>query len=233
MLSTDNTSVVSIVQAQGGTRSHSLYLETRGLLVLCRNLNISLSAIHIPGRLNALADGLSCKHQLLPSERTLHQEVANQIFLTFDCVLVDLFATRDNNRLPLYVNPVYDAAAWAADALSFAWDQLVAYAYPPPILIPHSRESQCERLPDSPCRPCWPRRPWFNTILGLLYDYHRLPHRLDLLFQWQTSCGPRHVPLTRLAVIRRSMQKKRFSAQASALIVSTRRKSNGAVYDTR
>ena len=136
MLSTDNTSVVSYVQAQGGTHSHSLYLETRDLLVLRRDLNISLSAKHIPGRLNALADGLSRKHQLLPSEWTLHQEVANQIFFSVDRPHVNLFATRDNNRLPLYVSPVYDAAAWAVDALSFAWDQLVAYAYPPPILIP-------------------------------------------------------------------------------------------------
>ena len=125
MLSTDNTSVVSYVQAQGGTHSH-----------LCRDLNISLSAKHIPGRLNALADGLSQKHQLLPSEWTLHQEVANQIFFSVNRPLVDLFVTRDNNRLPLYVSPVYDAAAWAVDVLLFAWDQLVAYAYPPPILIP-------------------------------------------------------------------------------------------------
>ena len=36
MLSTDKTSVVSYVQARGGTHSHSLYLETRYLLVLCR-----------------------------------------------------------------------------------------------------------------------------------------------------------------------------------------------------
>ena len=36
----------------------------------------------------------------------------------------------------------------------------------------------------------------------------------------QTSCGPRHVPLTRLALIRRSLQKKRFSARASASIAS-------------
>ena len=59
MLSTDNTSVVAYVQAQGGTYSLSLYLETRDLLVLCRDLNISLSTKHIPDRLNALADGLS------------------------------------------------------------------------------------------------------------------------------------------------------------------------------
>ena len=131
-MSTDNTSLVSYIQAQGGTHSHSLYLETRDLLVLCWDLNISLSAKHIPGRINALADGLSRKHQLLPSEWTLHQEVANQIFFSVDHPLVDLFATRDNNRLPLYVSPVYDASAWAVDALSFVWDQLVANAYPHP-----------------------------------------------------------------------------------------------------
>ena len=183
MLSTDNTSVVSYVLAQGGTLSHSLYLETRDLLVLVWDLNISLSAKHIPGRLNDLADGLSRKHQLLPSEWTLHQEVANQIFFSVDRPLVDLFATRDNNRLPLYVSPVYDAAAWAVDGLSFAWDQLVAYAYPPPILIPQILEkirvSDCQILLVA---PWWPRRHWFNTILGLLYDYpRRLPLRRDLL----------------------------------------------------
>ena len=47
----------------------------------------------------------------------------------------------------------------------------------------------------------------------------------------QTSCGPRHVPLTRLALIRRSLQKKPFSAWASASIASARRKSTRAVYD--
>ncbi|KAH3734166.1 hypothetical protein DPMN_040606 [Dreissena polymorpha] len=32
MVSTDNTSVVTYIQAQGGTRSHSLYLETKWCL---------------------------------------------------------------------------------------------------------------------------------------------------------------------------------------------------------
>jgi len=185
MVSTDNTSVVAYIQKQGGTHSHSLYLETRNLLVLCKSLNVSLSSKHIPGRLNALADGLSRKHQLLPSEWTLHQEVANQIFLTFGYPLVDLFATRDNHRLPLYVSPVYEPAAWAVDALSFGWDQLDAYAYPPPILIPQIlgkiSVSSCQILLIA---PWWPRRSWFNDLLGLLCDFPReLPHRSDLLSQ--------------------------------------------------
>ncbi|KAH3717117.1 hypothetical protein DPMN_059895 [Dreissena polymorpha] len=64
MVSTDNTSVVAYIQAQGVTHSHSLYLETMNLLVLCKSLNISLSAKLILGRFNSLADGLSRKHQL-------------------------------------------------------------------------------------------------------------------------------------------------------------------------
>ena len=103
----------------GGTHSHSHYLETRNLLILCRDLNISLSPKLIPGRLNALADGMSQKHQLLPWEWTLHQEVAN--FFSVDRPLVDLFATRDNYRLSLYVSPVNDAAALAVDTLSTNW----------------------------------------------------------------------------------------------------------------
>ena len=113
----------------GGTHSHSLYLETKELLVLCKTLNIFLLVKFIPGRLNALADGLSRKHQLLPSEWTLHQEVTNQIFLMFGYPMVDLFATRHNHRLPLYVSPVYDPEACSVDAFLFDWDQLDAYAY--------------------------------------------------------------------------------------------------------
>ena len=67
MLSTDNTSAVSYVQAQGDTLTLPLPKDHRSA-DSCGNLNISLSAKHIPGRLNALADGLSLKHQLLPSE---------------------------------------------------------------------------------------------------------------------------------------------------------------------
>ncbi|KAH3796887.1 hypothetical protein DPMN_150464 [Dreissena polymorpha] len=40
MVSTDNTSVMAYIQAQGLSHSHSLYLETRNLLVLCKSLNI-------------------------------------------------------------------------------------------------------------------------------------------------------------------------------------------------
>ena len=49
---------------------------------------------------------------------------------------MDLFATRFNHKLQLYVTPVQDNKALAIDALSMDWNHLHAYAFPPFILIP-------------------------------------------------------------------------------------------------
>ncbi|KAH3820822.1 hypothetical protein DPMN_122571 [Dreissena polymorpha] len=49
----------------------------------------------------------------------------------------------------------------------------------------------------------------------------------------QTTCRSSNVPLTRFAIIRKSLQKKRFSVRASTLVASARRKSTRAVYDAR
>lgn len=185
LLSSDNTTVVSYVRRQGGTHSLPLFQETRRLFSMCSDLRISLQAKHIPGRLNVLADSLSRKKQLLPSEWSLHQEVANLIFAEFGHPMVDLFATRLNHRLPLYVSPVLDPAAWALDALTLDWTRLVAYAFPPFVLIPQVlrkiRSSECQILLVA---PWWPQRPWFSDLMGLLRDHPRsLPRRPDLLSQ--------------------------------------------------
>ncbi|KAH3871157.1 hypothetical protein DPMN_034351 [Dreissena polymorpha] len=47
----------------------------------------------------------------------------------------------------------------------------------------------------------------------------------------QTTYESSNVSLTRLAVIRHSLQKNRFSVRASTLVASARRKSTRAVYD--
>ena len=62
--------------------------------------------------------------------------------------LLDLFATRWNHKLPLFVFPVPDLSAMAVDALSMSWKALLAYAYPPPALLPRvlekAQQDQCE-----------------------------------------------------------------------------------------
>ena len=53
---TDNTTMVGQINNQGGTHSRILYRWTRSLLEWIHLHDITLSACHIPGRLNILAD---------------------------------------------------------------------------------------------------------------------------------------------------------------------------------
>ena len=70
------------------------------------------------------------------TEWSLHQEVADMLFQRFQHPNIDLFATQENKKLPIFCSPYPDQAAWASDALSVSWTGMHAYAFPPPILIP-------------------------------------------------------------------------------------------------
>ena len=135
LVSTDNTSVVAYVNRQGGTRSRSLWKETVMLFQLLQRENVTLRAVHIPGRLNVIADMLSREGQVLPTEWSLNQGVIRALFREWGDPQIDLFATRYNHKCLVFVSPVPDSRAYATDALSMDWNHLWGYAYPPqPIL---------------------------------------------------------------------------------------------------
>ena len=73
---------------------------------------------HIPGRLNVLADILSRPSQMSSTVRSLHPPVFRA--REWGIPLLDLFATRWNHKLPLFVSPVPDPSAVAVDALSMS-----------------------------------------------------------------------------------------------------------------
>ena len=107
---------------------------------------------------------------------------------------IDLFATRFNNKLPLFVSPVPDSLATAVDALSLPWEDLDAYAFPPTAIL----GKVVEKLQDNPCRriiliaPGWPNMPWFWDLVAmssqiplslpilpnlLTQPFNQIPHR--------------------------------------------------------
>ena len=133
LVSTDNTTVVAYIRHQGGTHSTDLSKEVWNILNLCLAHNIQLLAKHIPGRFNTLADWMSRMNKPIPTEWPLNQEIANKIFQIMDFPSIDLFATRLNHRLPLYVSPIPDQKA--LDAISMDWNCIQAYAFPPFHLI--------------------------------------------------------------------------------------------------
>ena len=77
-----------------------------------------------------MADLLSRSSQVQSTEWSLHPQVFKQICQKWFTPHVDLFATRLNHKVPLYVSPVPDQNAWDVDALNINWSGLTAYAYP-------------------------------------------------------------------------------------------------------
>ena len=55
MISTDNTTVVSIINKQGGMHSANLFIEVWEILHWCLEQDIFLRIRHIPGKFNILA----------------------------------------------------------------------------------------------------------------------------------------------------------------------------------
>ena len=168
MISTNNTTVVSYINKQGGRHSPNLCVKVWRILHWCLEYDIVIRVCHIPGKFNILADRLSRSDRPLKTEWALDQSVANS-FQMLNYPNVDLFATRFSHKLPLYVSPVPDSHVLAMDALSVDWNCLHAYAFPPTILIP----SGLAKIRQSQCRivlivPLWSQRPWFSEVLQLL-----------------------------------------------------------------
>ncbi|MES9882152.1 MAG: reverse transcriptase domain-containing protein [Sedimenticola sp.] len=171
MVSTDNTTVVSYLQKQGGTHSVSLCLQTREILLWCLSHGVTLQVRHIPGRLNALADSLSRSSKPVLAEWSIERSVCRAVLTRWGSPWVDLFATRLNAKLPMYVSPAPDPGAWAVDAMSFSWEHLDGYAFPPFIMVPGvlaKVRQDGARL--TLVAPCWPTRQWFSLLLELLTE---------------------------------------------------------------
>ena len=170
LLATDNTTVACYLNKQGGTRAPILSRRAEALLLLTRDLNITLRARHVPGKINILADLLSRPHCVLQTEWTIAAFVLSPIWDRWHKPLIDLFATRFNNRLDLYVSPVPDPRAYAVDALTLSWKGLSAYAFPPiPILGKVIRKARMDQTSLILIAPDWPAQPWYPDLLDLCH----------------------------------------------------------------
>ena len=134
-VTTDNSTVVAYINKQGGNHLAEMCALLWKIMTWCYCYQITLKARHIPGCLNVMAKLLSRSNQVQSTEWSLHLQVFKQICLKWFTPHVDLFATRLNHKVPLYMSPVPDQNAWDIDALNINWSGLTAYAYPPRALL--------------------------------------------------------------------------------------------------
>ena len=183
-LMSDNATVVSYLSKQGGTVSVILYSLAREVLLIARELHIFLRVKHIPGDRNALADLLSRKDKVVHTEWTLVQSMVDTIFNIWDKPNDDLFATRLNNRLLVFVSPMADPLAVDVDAMSITWRGM--YVFPPFVMLGQVIDKIRH---DHPCElilitPKWPNQSWYARLLELVIDFPlALPLRKDRLSQ--------------------------------------------------
>ena len=92
-------------------------------------------AAHILGKMNVIADLLSCQDHTLPTEWSLSQKITRQLFHLWGSPIMNLFATRWSTKLPTFVSPVPDPRVLAVDFLSMQWQNLYAYVFMPHQLL--------------------------------------------------------------------------------------------------
>ena len=237
LVATDNTTVVAYINKEGGMKSGPLCALLWRILTWCSQRQVTLKARHIPGHLNVIADKLSRLGQTIQTEWSLLPEVFQEICNRWHQPHVDLFATRFNHKLPLFVSPVPDSLAFAVDALTLPWEDLDAYAFPPtPIL-----GKVVEKLLNSPCKrliliaPGWPNMPWFWDLVNMSSQVPlRLPNLPNLLTQPFNQIPHRNLTNLNLHAPRASaIGKQGFSEAVATRIEAPQRRSTRSVYEAK
>ena len=171
LVAMDNSTVVAYINKQGGTHLAEMCDLLWKIITWCHHYKKTLKTRHIPGCLNVMADLLSRSNQVQSTEWSLHPQVFKQICHKWFTPHVDLFGTRLNHKLPLYISPVPDPNAWDIDALNINWSGLTAYAYSPMALLHRviQKIRQCNCL-IIVIAPGWPGMPWFWDLVQLNRD---------------------------------------------------------------
>ena len=235
LVATDNTTVVSYINKEGGMKSGSLCAPLWRILSWCHLRKIVLRARHIPGHLNVIADKLSRHCQVIQTEWSLSLRVFKLLCAKWGTPKMDLFATRFNTKLSRFVSPVPDQAAWAVDTLNLHWETLNVYAFPPFSLL----GKVLSKVRDQGCRrmiliaPGWPNISWFWDLVSLSSQIPlTLPVQEDLVTQpFNGTC---HRDLTNLNLHAWLLEHpKSTTREVAARIEAPQRSSTRAIYKSK
>lgn len=164
-LRTDNATTVAYVNGFGGKHLHLDSLG-RSIQLLCSQHSIRLSAEHIAGSSNILADHLS-RLTSLPSKH--EWSIRPQVFRRLDNLwgphTLDRFASAQNTQLPRYNSRMYDGQCTAIDAFTQDWATETNWLVPPIRLIAKTLlHLRACRASGTIIVPHWPRQTWWPLL---------------------------------------------------------------------
>lgn len=178
----DNTSVVSCLNKFGTCHSSTLHSFSREIWLWCINRDIWLTAQHIPGKQNVMADSYSRRFNT-NTEWMLDGSVFNSLTISFFSPDVDLFASRLNKRMTPFVSWLPDPDALATDAFCLDWGRFRRYIFPPFCLINRILQKLSQDGAEAILVvPLWKTQTWYPKMLNMLVDFPLiLPTTNDIL----------------------------------------------------
>lgn len=183
LLQLDSQTAVSYINHLGGTVSPQLTDLAKNLWLwsLCRDL--VLTAQHIPGVDNQIADSESRE-----LKDRLDWKLSPAVFRTINAIWgpleVDLFASRLSHQLSRFFSWRPDPLAEATNAFQQDWAPVKGYANPPWCLIGKVlNQVRTQQAQVILVAPVWRGQPWYPVLLEMLWDYPRLLPQLPDLFQ--------------------------------------------------
>ena len=166
--STDNCTAMSHTNNLGGTRSQTLSNLAKELWNYGLNRNLIISGIHIPEKLNVLADHKSriFKDSI---ESMLNPSIFKGVVARLGRPDIDLFAARLNHQISEIVSWWLELNAVATDAFNLTWNYHLSYLFLPFSLIPLClKKIQRDQAECIPIAPVWKSRPWYPIHLSML-----------------------------------------------------------------
>ena len=91
------------VHSETGSKSRQLFLVLQELFQFMEINDMEIKARHVPGRLNVWADELSRRKGIQNTEWSLHPQILEEIWKLIERPMIDLFATRHNNKRQMFV----------------------------------------------------------------------------------------------------------------------------------
>jgi hypothetical protein len=165
-IKSDNTTAISYINKKGG--SHNMVLNDMAVDIwdYCIQKGIHISAAHIPGIHNVLADTASREFDD-SAEWAIPQSRFENITRVFGTPDIDLFASRLNHKLAMYASWKPDPDSAVIDAMSISWKHDFIYMFPPfsmlwPV-ISKMEEDQVTRA--IIVMPEWPTQSWFPRLM--------------------------------------------------------------------
>ena len=161
----DNSTAVAAIR-RGTTTVHQLSMVTELIWRRTTMMGWTLTASHIQGKFNIIADQLSRK-VALSTEWSLPDREFRNILKINPELQVDLFATRLNHKLDTFVSPCPDQRATAVDAMSIPWDRwkhLYLYSSSSMISKVLSKLSETKFKSAILITPEMPCRPWYMAL---------------------------------------------------------------------